>query len=702
MGVCTLKYHSCGLLPFHPHPNPPPSRGGDATNIFPLIGVKLGWGRYAAIFICLLSLSQAAFALTGITITADKITYENAVLNKANIALDLTGSDIAIVQAETLEYGKARLDKAHITVDLKANTTMLVKANHILMDKYEAQNSTIYLDYRQKTAQPTVTFYSDIKQTAGKAWSALKINCLIPKKATVEVWQCPGGLFTAERTRVPFNIIITPQAHGVDTEINFTDANFSDESGLHAGDKLTGKVKMSAELQKDAAKKDIWHWKGLFSWTEGELFWQPFYFGKAGNEFNISGTYNQPILTIEQANLKINEIGNMSASAEINVKTQEVKNAKVVAKDVDFAGLYALALKPMVEKSAFGNLKVSGRADWKIDIKNLQPVSFELNLKDANIEDLNGKFSLSDIDAHIPWDYEMPQTLTLAYSKGHLLKIPLGKTTLKAELNRYSLTAPSLVIPVLDGALKFEDVSAAYLSQQWFGHLKMQLDPISMNEFSKALGWPEMKGKIDGQVPQITYANKQLVMDGKMQFNMFNGNVSMEGLRIDDPLGRVPRLYANLQMRDIDLGDLTRTFNFGAIEGKLEGDVKDLQLENWKPVRMDAMIQTADGKHLKKISQRAVENITALGGAGTAAALQRTFLRFFKEFNYEKIGLSCQLRQDICKMGGVESTPTGYIIVKGKGAPSVNVNGFTEYVSLSDLIARMKRITDGNSKMIVR
>ena len=702
MGVCTLKDHSCGLLPFHPHPNPPPSRGGDATNIFPLIGVRLGWGCYAAIFICLLSLSQAAFALTGITITADKITYENAVLNKANIALDLTGSDIAIVQAETLEYGKARLDKAHITVDLKANTTMLVKANHILMDKYEAQNSTIYLDYRQKSAQPTVTFYSDIKQTAGKAWSALKINCLIPKKATVEVWQCPGGLFTAERTRLPFNIIITPQAHGVDTEINFTDANFSDESGLHAGDKLTGKVKMSAELQKDAAKKDIWHWKGLFSWTEGELFWQPFYFGKAGNEFNISGTYNQPILTIEQANLKINEIGNMSASAEINVKTQEVKDAKVVAKDVDFAGLYALGLKPMVEKSAFGNLKVSGRADWKIDIKNLQPVSFELNLKDANIEDLNGKFSLSDIDAHIPWDYETPQTLTLAYSKGHLLKIPLGKTTLKAELNRYSLTAPSLVIPVLDGALKFEDVSAAYLSQQWFGHLKMQLDPISMNEFSKALGWPEMKGKIDGQVPQITYANKQLVMDGKMQFNMFNGNVSMEGLRIDDPLGRVPRLYANLQMRDIDLGDLTRTFNFGAIEGKLEGDVKDLQLENWKPVRMDAMIQTADGKHLKKISQRAVENITALGGAGTAAALQRTFLRFFKEFNYEKIGISCQLRQDICKMGGVESTPTGYIIVKGKGAPSVNVNGFTEYVSLSDLIARMKRITDGNSKMIVR
>lgn len=670
----------------------------------------------------MLLMPQTAFAISSLTMTADKIIHENGVLTKANISVDLTGKDIAIVQADSLQYNNARLDKPHITVDLKANITMLVKTKYIVMDKFEAQNSTIYLDYAKKTAQPTLTFYSDIKQAVDKSWSKLQINCLIPKKATIEVWQCPGGLFTAQSTRVPFTITVTPQSHGLESEIIFTDAKFSDISGLHAGEKLTGKVKLSATLQKgytqkSTSKTNTWNWKGLFSWTEGELFWQPFYFGKAGNEFNIGGTYTAPMLNITEANLKINEIGTMSASAELNTKTLEANNVKVNAKDVDFAGLYALVLKPMVEKSAFGNLKVSGRADWQFEVKGLQPVSFELNLKDANIEDLNGKFALSDINAHIPWDYDLAKTISLAYSGGHVLKIPLGKTSLQAELNRYSLTAPSLVLPVLDGALKFEDVSAAYLSQQWIWHVKMALDPISMNSFSKALGWPEMQGKVDGQVPLITYAGKQLNMDGKMQFNMFNGNVAMYCLRIDDPLGNTPKLYANLQMRDIDLGDLTRTFNFGAIEGKLEGDVKDLQLVNWRPVRMDATIQTADGKHLKKVSQRAVENITALGGEGTAAALQRTFLRFFKEFNYEKIGLSCQLRQDICKMGGVdsikseavksdstgsESTTKGYIIVKGKGAPTVNVNGYTEYVSLSDLIARMKRITDSNSKMIIK
>lgn len=548
-----------------------------------------------------------------------------------------------------------------------------------------------------KGAEPTLKLSAELKPGNEKTFTAFNLNCGTFLNTRIGELDCLNGVFAAKQINVPLTAYFKSYPDDFSVNIDFKQASFSDATGIHAGEKLTGKVILAARKQAD-----VWHWSGVFNWTDGELYWQPFYFGKAGNSFAIGGTFKAPTLQIREANLLVNEVGSMSASAQINTQTKKVDDVKVVAKEVDFAGLYGLVLKPMVEKSAFGNLKVSGKADWQFEMKNLQPTSFELNLRNAHVHDLKGKFELNDINAHIPWDYDEPQTVTLSYSQGHVLNIPLGNTRLQAELNRYSVTAPSLVLPVLDGALKFEDVSAAYLNQQWFWHLKMQLQPISMNQFSQTLGWPEMQGKVDGQVPLITYANKQLSMDGAMQFNMFNGNVRMYGLRIDDPLGTVPRLYANLEMRNIDLGDLTRTFNFGAIEGKLEGDVKDLRLENWKPVHMDAIIQTADGKHLKKVSQRAVENITALGGEGTAAALQRTFLRFFKEFNYEKIGLSCQLRQDVCKMGGVESTPTGYVIVKSKGAPTVTVNGYTEYVSLTDLLARIKRITDSNSKMIVK
>ena len=548
-----------------------------------------------------------------------------------------------------------------------------------------------------KGVDPTLKLIGEVKPTNEKAFTPFDLQCGKFKNDQIGIIDCLNGNFISKPINAPFSIHFVTYPNDFSADILFNGASFTDEAGLHAGERLVGHIRVAAKKANE-----LWHWNGLISWTQGEVFWQPYYFGKAGNSFEINGTFKQPDLIIENASLLVNEVGKMSATAQINTQTKTLENVKVNAQDVDFAGLYAVILKPALEKSVFGNLEVSGKANWQFEVKNLQPTSFELNLTDASIVDKDGKFAFNRVNAHIPWDYDNAKDITLSYRSGYLLNLPLGKTKLAAEVNRYSVTSPQLTLPILDGALNFQDVSAAWLGENWVWHLRMDLQPITMNEFSKALGWPEMKGKIDGHIPLITYANKQMLMDGAMQFNAFNGSVSMSNLHIDDPLGVVPRMYADLDMRNIDLGEITRTFNFGAIEGKLEGKVTDLQLENWKPVHMNANIQTMDGDHLKKISQRAVENITALGGEGTAAALQRTFLRFFKEFNYEKIGLSCKLREDICEMGGVESTPTGFIIVKGKGVPAVTVNGYTKYVSLNDLLGRMKRITDSNTKAIVK
>jgi hypothetical protein len=42
------------------------------------------------------------------------------------------------------------------------------------------------------------------------------------------------------------------------------------------------------------------------------------------------------------------------------------------------------------------------------------------------------------------------------------------------------------------------------------------------------------------------------------------------------------------------------------------------------------------------------------------------------------------------------------VIVKGQGLPAVNVNGYSQRISWSDLLARIKRITDGNSKAVIQ
>jgi hypothetical protein len=576
-----------------------------------------------------------------------------------------------------------------------AISTIKIQVGEVSMPAGQLKNAQFQVDL--KGTAPTLKSHAEIKPTDKKAFIPFDLNCGQLNTDKLGQIDCLDGNFISKQIKVPFSIYFVSYSSNFSADILFNAASFSDEAGLHAGENLTGQMKLAAKNTSDK-----WQWNGLVSWTKGELFWQPFYFGKAGNSFEVNGTFQSPMLNVENASLMLNEVGTMTASAQINTQTKTLEDIKVIANDVDFAGLYSILLKPMVEKSVFGNLDVSGKADWQLEIKNLEPRSFELNLHDANIDDKNGKFSFKHMNAHLPWDYDNVKAINLNYKSGYLLKMPLGDTNLNAEINRYSFVSPRLTLPVLDGALNLSDVSAAMIDDNWYWHLRMDLTPVSMSQFSTAMGWPKMQGEISGQVPLVTYAGKQLNMDGAMTFHVFNGTIGMDNLKIDDPLGVVPRLNADLLMRNLDLGELTRTFSFGNIEGKLDGDVKNMVLENWKPAYLDASIQTSNGPQLKKISQRAVENIAALGGGGAAAALQRTFLRFFKEFNYDKIGLSCKLRQGICEMGGVESTATGYIIVKGKGIPSVNVNGFTQRVSLEDLIGRIKRITDSNTKMIVK
>jgi hypothetical protein len=559
----------------------------------------------------------------------------------------------------------------------------------------QLKDTKLHIDLKGK--KPKLNLTAAVKSADSPDFTPFKLVCDTLFSDQLGYIDCFDGRLTSAVMDIPFSVHIAQQTNQVAFDVLFNGATFSDAAGMHAGEGLIGDIQFTANK-----KQTGWQWQSELNWDEGEVFWQPFYFGDAGSAFSANGFADAKKITISNADLMVKNVGEINAHAIIDAKSKQLTDAVITAQQIDFNGLYTLLLKPSLQKSAFGHLAVSGTASWQFEIKHAQPANFHLKLIDTNIADQNGKFAFTQVNANIPWDYDIAQAISLSYQGGHLLQLPLDQANLSAELNRYALTAPELVLPLLDGALNFKDISAAWLGEHWVWHLRMDLTPMDLSQFTAALGWPTLSGHISGQVPLVTYANKQLNMDGVMTFNMFDGTVAIRHLHIDDPLGVVPKLYADLTMRKLDLGELTRTYRFGAIEGKIDGDVKGLELQNWKAVRFDAALQTSEDKQIKTISQRAVENIAALGGEGTAAALQRTFLRFFDAFNYDKIGLSCKLRHDQCEMGGVAATPDGYIIVKGRGIPALNVNGYNKQVSLSDLLARIKRITDNNASVIVQ
>ena len=182
---------------------------------------------------------------------------------------------------------------------------------------------------------------------------------------------------------------------------------------------------------------------------------------------------------------------------------------------------------------------------------------------------------------------------------------------------------------------------------------------------------------------------------------MFDGTIEAKNLVLLDLFSKAPRVQADIAMRNLDLELVTRTYSFGNITGRIDARIAGLELVNWQPVKFDVQLASSAGDYPRKISQAAVQNISALGGAGAAAAIQRSFLRFFEQFGYEKLGWSCKLQNGVCEMSGVEDRPQGYVIVKGGGIPAITVMGYNRQVGWQELLDRIKRVTQGNVKPIV-
>jgi hypothetical protein len=218
------------------------------------------------------------------------------------------------------------------------------------------------------------------------------------------------------------------------------------------------------------------------------------------------------------------------------------------------------------------------------------------------------------------------------------------------------------------------------------------LEPISMPLLSRAFGWPTLSGQLAGRIPGVTYRDHVLTVQGDLSANVFDGTIMGSRLKLRDPLGPWPKLDADVTARRLDLDLLTHTFSIGSISGRLDADIKGLELFNWSPVAFDARLQSTpadNSPHL--ISQKAVTSISSVGGGGgsVAAALQSGVLKFFDKFHYDRIGLSCQLRDEVCLMSGLEPARTGYYLVKGRGLPRIDIIGNAGRVNWTQLVGQI-------------
>jgi hypothetical protein len=166
-------------------------------------------------------------------------------------------------------------------------------------------------------------------------------------------------------------------------------------------------------------------------------------------------------------------------------------------------------------------------------------------------------------------------------------------------------------------------------------------------------------------------------------------------------LGSYPILTADIKVSRLDLGKLSKRFSFGNIEGKLNGTMNGLRIENQQVIAFDAEFSTEDRLLPYSISQKAVENIASLGGSNPADILSRGVLKLFESFFYSRLGFSCKLRNNVCELKGVASAKNnGFYLIKGFFAPQINVIGYNRRVNWGELATRLKRITSESAPVV--
>jgi hypothetical protein len=362
-------------------------------------------------------------------------------------------------------------------------------------------------------------------------------------------------------------------------------------------------------------------------------------------------------------------------------------------------------LSGFLAPAGFADLVLSGRADAHLSLREGQLQAMSLGLGSVTAVDPRQRFTLAGLAGDLRWTAGGQVVASqLGWASGALYGIGLGKTEFEftSTGGELRLVRPNR-IAVLAGSVRIDDLrwQPPEGARGTRFQLGATLDGLDLGSLSQRLGWPPFTGTIAGRIPAARYEGGVLTLDGGLAMQVFGGSVSLSELVMERPFGVAPTLSADIVIEDIDMEPMTAAFGFGTITGRMDGRIAKLRMVDWSPVAFDARLQSDAGwKGRKRISQRAVEDISKVGGAGLVAGLQTQALKLFDDFGYARIGLACRLRDNVCAMDGVGSAGDGYTIVEGSGLPRIQVVGYRRRVDWPTLVARLVAATEGQAPLI--
>ncbi|MGC4029033.1 MAG: hypothetical protein QM696_09195 [Steroidobacteraceae bacterium] len=482
------------------------------------------------------------------------------------------------------------------------------------------------------------------------------------------------------------------------------DAGFQNAAATWIGEKIAARITASADLAATPMPVEL-----QFAGTGGQFLGGVVLldFDRNPLQADLQGRSDGHDLIVDALHWQQRNLTTLSGSAEIRLEPFAVRRAAVDLEQLQFPDAYTSYMQLLLATTPFNQLQTAGAASGRIVIADNLPAAADLRIEALDFSDAAQQLDVSGVSGELHWTDgaagpPRPSFLAWESSRGWGIEGARTRIDFATSARSFQLLRPAR-LPFFDGALLINTLRGQDIGMpQMEGDFDAVIEPISVQPIARAMGWPDFSGSLSGRLPGLTYRNGVLAFSGNVEAEVFDGRVVASNLSVKQPFSAWPQLHADITARNLDLDLITRTFEFGSITGRLDADLLNLQTFNWSPIAFDLRMATPPGdRSRRRISQRAVENLSNLGGGGgVAAALQTGALRFFDEFRYARLGISCRLRNDVCQMDGVGKAGAGFYIVRGSGIPRIDIIGNEHRVDWPRLVSQITTAL-GNTEGIV-
>ncbi|MDX2481235.1 MAG: hypothetical protein QNK24_12995 [Desulfuromusa sp.] len=278
----------------------------------------------------------------------------------------------------------------------------------------------------------------------------------------------------------------------------------------------------------------------------------------------------------------------------------------------------------------------------------------------------------------------------VAFSAG-LATLEQGLLGLSASDNRFTFLSP-LLLQLAGGRVAIENLTLEWPNDKPQGSVKINISAVDLEALTQELGWPVMQGRLSADLGTLNYADRQLTTNGLASIEIFGGRFQLRNMSYSEPFSRYPTFHTDIDFSGLNLLQATQTFDFGEMNGVLDGQIHGLKLFGTSPAAFNAAIATrVNGK--RNISVKALNNLSIISQGGMSAALSRGIYRFIDFYRYQKIGFKCSLDNDTFTLRGTAlSGSDRYLVHGGLLPPRIDITTTTPTISFKEMINRLSRI----------